>query len=63
MKNLIIFEDDKFINFLPLVHLRPVYELRTGIFTLRQKIELSFKNYEVEYFCRKGLEDLKIVQF
>ncbi len=33
-----IFEDEKYVNFLPLSYTRPVYDLHCGILTLREKI-------------------------
>ncbi len=35
--HLCLFEDTLVQNFLPLVHLRPVYDLRSGMFTLRER--------------------------
>ncbi len=40
--NICIFEDEKTVNFAPLSHLRPVYDLRFGIRTLREKIVQEF---------------------
>src|SRR5215212_10101655 len=34
----ILFEDEGFRPFLPLVHTRPVFDLRCGIFTLRERL-------------------------
>src|SRR6186997_802685 len=34
----ILFEDEGYRSFLPLVHTRPVYDLRCGIFTLRERL-------------------------
>jgi UDP-N-acetylglucosamine diphosphorylase/glucosamine-1-phosphate N-acetyltransferase len=36
--NICIFEDETYRKLLPLVHLRPVYDLRCGITTLKEKI-------------------------
>ncbi len=33
-----LFEDNKYSNFLPLTYFRPVYDLRCGILTLREKV-------------------------
>ena len=38
--NIVLFEDDHFKNFLPLVYFRPVWELRCGAFTLAEKWRL-----------------------
>jgi UDP-N-acetylglucosamine diphosphorylase/glucosamine-1-phosphate N-acetyltransferase len=52
---LCIFEDDQFVNFLPLAHLRPVYALRCGATKLRQKIERLFPRSSIAYACRPYL--------
>jgi len=57
IKNICIIEDDKYENFLPLVYMRPVYDLRTGILTLREKIEHLFPFTNVFLQCRKYLEE------
>jgi len=36
--DLVIFEDERFVNLLPLVYLRPVFDLRCGCLTLRERI-------------------------
>jgi len=36
-----IFEDNRYTNFLPLVYFRPVYELRCGAFSLREKLAMA----------------------
>ncbi|MGK9369010.1 GlmU family protein [Melioribacter sp. Ez-97] len=56
-KIILIFEDTGFRDLLPLSYLRPVYELRTGIFSLLSKIERSFKGSEFYLTCRKYLEE------
>jgi UDP-N-acetylglucosamine diphosphorylase/glucosamine-1-phosphate N-acetyltransferase len=38
IKNLCIFEDDRYVKFLPLAYTRPVYDLRCGVFLLKDKI-------------------------
>lgn len=53
-----IFEDSGYKNFLPLTYLRPVYELRGGIFTLREKIERYFVGYPIIYQVRSEMENL-----
>ncbi len=40
--SLCIFEDPHYERLLPLVYMRPVYDLRCGILTLREKLERSF---------------------
>ncbi len=56
-KILIIFEDVKYKNLLPLVYLRPVFDLRTGVFSLADKIKLSFQGYSLFYSAREYLMD------
>lgn len=36
---IILFEDDGYRAFLPLAHSRPIYEMRCGIWTLRERVE------------------------
>jgi UDP-N-acetylglucosamine diphosphorylase/glucosamine-1-phosphate N-acetyltransferase len=36
-----IFEDNRYTNFLPLAYFRPVYELRCGAFSLREKLAMA----------------------
>ena len=52
-----IFEDQQYRNLLPLVYTRPVYDLRCGISTLRQKIERLYLNSEVALHCRRYLAE------
>ncbi|MEK6552814.1 MAG: putative sugar nucleotidyl transferase, partial [Bacteroidota bacterium] len=57
IKNICIVEDEKYENLLPLVYMRPVYDLRCGILTLREKIENSFPSAKIFLHCRKYLEE------
>ena len=41
--NFILFDDDRYHNFLPLTHTRPVSEMRCGILTIAQKWEHHLK--------------------
>jgi len=50
-----IFEDDHYRTFLPLAYFRPVYELRCGALSLRQKIEASFTRPAVTLHLRGDL--------
>lgn len=50
-----IYEDKDYVKLLPLVYLRPVYDLRCGIFTLREKIEHCFPKVKVALNCRSYL--------
>ncbi len=52
-----IFEDDKYSNFLPLVYTRPVYDLRCGILTLREKIIRHFPSSKIILHTRNYLSE------
>lgn len=53
--NVIIFEDEKFDNLYPLTYMRPVYELKCGHTTLREKIERMIGNSPLYYMMRDYL--------
>jgi UDP-N-acetylglucosamine diphosphorylase/glucosamine-1-phosphate N-acetyltransferase len=53
-----IFEDDLYRRLLPLVYFRPVYDLRCGIGTLREKIVQGFVGTPVSLHCRQDLADV-----
>lgn len=53
--NVIIFEDQNYDNLYPISYLRPVYELKCGHTTLREKIERLFGNAPFYYFMRDYL--------
>ncbi len=55
---LCIFEDGQYANLLPLAALRPVWDLRCGILTLGQKIELTWPGAKVRLACRSYLAAL-----
>jgi len=55
---IVLFEDEKHINFEPLIYYRPVYELVCGASTLREKIERAYPGSKVVLHCRKNLEEL-----
>lgn len=50
-----IFEDEGYKNFLPLTYLRPVYDLRCGALSLKEKIEKYFKDKVTGLHTRKEL--------
>lgn len=52
-----IFEDQSYINLRPLTWLRPVFDLRSGMFLLREKIEKTLSGLPVRYFVRNELLD------
>lgn len=53
--NIILFDDDKYNEFLPLVYTRPIGALRCGIFTLSEKWEFTM-NASVSFFSKPYLE-------
>ena len=58
MKNVCIFEDSTYQNFLPLAYNRPVYELRCGIYSFLERIILQYPDTEMNLFCREYLNSL-----
>jgi UDP-N-acetylglucosamine diphosphorylase/glucosamine-1-phosphate N-acetyltransferase len=53
-----IFEDPQYVNLLPLVHTRPVYDLRCGILTLREKITRAYPKARQALLCRPYLAEV-----
>ncbi len=58
MKNICIFEDSEYQNFLPLVYSRPVYDLSCGIFSLLERIVLQYPDTKIRLYCREYLKKL-----
>ncbi|MDZ7262062.1 MAG: GlmU family protein [candidate division KSB1 bacterium] len=52
-----IFEDNEYAKLNPLVLTRPVYELRCGMTTLREKIARQFPDRQLSLHCRDYLAD------
>ena len=52
-----LFEDRGYEYFQPLTYLRPIFDLRCGMFLLREKIERHFTSTDVSYFMRNDLKD------
>lgn len=52
-----IFEDTSYKNLLPLVYFRPVYDLRCGMQTLREKIQRCYPRVPVALHCRGYLAE------
>jgi len=50
-----IFEDEEYENLYPLSLTRPVFELKCGQFTLRERILRNFSGVDVSYFMRDYL--------
>ncbi|MBN2856854.1 MAG: hypothetical protein JXN63_00485, partial [Candidatus Delongbacteria bacterium] len=58
MKKIVLFEDAGYKNFVPLVKTRPLFELRNGIFSIRERFERIFGDYEIYYFYRKNFDPI-----
>ncbi|HQK63496.1 MAG TPA: putative sugar nucleotidyl transferase, partial [Methanofastidiosum sp.] len=56
MENICIFEDNLFENFLPLTYSRPVFELKCGFKTIREKIQYYFPNSNLHLIMRDYLK-------
>jgi UDP-N-acetylglucosamine diphosphorylase / glucose-1-phosphate thymidylyltransferase / UDP-N-acetylgalactosamine diphosphorylase / glucosamine-1-phosphate N-acetyltransferase / galactosamine-1-phosphate N-acetyltransferase len=52
-----VFEDDLYSRLLPLVHFRPTYNLRCGILSLREKIQLAYPKAKIGLHCREYLSE------
>lgn len=57
IKKICIFEDQHYRKLLPLVYTRPVYDLRCGILTLREKIQRQYANAEIILHSRTYLAE------
>jgi UDP-N-acetylglucosamine diphosphorylase/glucosamine-1-phosphate N-acetyltransferase len=55
--NLCLFEDERCAQFHPLSLTRPVFELRCGMASLREKIARQFLNAPLHLFCREYLAE------
>ena len=53
-----IFEDNNYSDFEPLVYSRPVYDLRCGMDTLKEKIIKSYDKVKVSLHCRPYLTEI-----
>ena len=53
-----IFEDNSYSDFEPLVFSRPVYDLRCGMYTLKEKIIKSYDKVKVSLHCRPYLTEI-----
>ena len=57
-----LFEDENWQSLTPLAYFTPVYELRCGIFTLKEKIENHFKGDKVLVHARRYIAESVIGQ-
>ena len=53
-----IFEDNNYSDFEPLVYSRPVYDLRCGMDTLKEKIIKSYGKVKISLHCRPYLTEI-----
>ena len=53
-----IFEDNGYLDLQPLTFIRPVFDLRCGMYLLREKIEKQMTQYPIDYFVRNSLRDI-----
>jgi UDP-N-acetylglucosamine diphosphorylase/glucosamine-1-phosphate N-acetyltransferase len=58
VETICIFEGSNYSKLLPLVYFRPVYDLRCGILTLREKVEHQFPGMPLSLHCREYLTDV-----
>ncbi len=52
-----LFEDIYYSRLLPLVYFRPTFNLRCGIFSLKEKVQHAFPDASVSLHCRSYLAD------
>lgn len=62
INSICLFEDDSYSKLLPLAYTCPVYELRCGILTLKERTLKFFPNLSVTLHCREYLADLVKLQ-
>lgn len=55
-----IFEDKGYEDLQPLTYLRPTYDLRCGMYLMREKIQKLLTGMNMDFFVRKELEDFII---
>lgn len=53
-----IFEDPQYTKLLPLAYTRPVYDLRCGILTLREKLQRAYPKARTVLLCRPYLSNI-----
>lgn len=57
IESICIFENNNYNNFYPLTYNRPIYDLRCGILTLKEKIRHYFPSIQTTLQCRNYLAD------
>lgn len=58
MAKLVLYEDEKATNFLPISYTRPVYDVKCGALTLREKAETGIEHEGEALFCRPYLAEV-----
>lgn len=58
MSTVIVYEDAGFVNLLPLVYWRPVFDLRLGFDTLLEKIRRAWPHATIQLFVRDYLVEI-----
>ncbi|MFO7810180.1 MAG: putative sugar nucleotidyl transferase [Candidatus Delongbacteria bacterium] len=58
MKKIVLFEDAGYKNFGPLTRTRPVFELRDGTYSIRERYSKIFKEYDFYFFYRKSFDPM-----
>lgn len=56
-KQICLFEDIYHPNLLPLVYFRPTFNLRCGIFSLKEKVQHAYPKAELTLHCRSYMAD------
>lgn len=52
---ILLFEDESFKNFLPLTYTRPVFDLKSGIFSFLERVQKVFSDYPLVLLARNYL--------
>jgi len=58
MAKLVLYEDEKAQNFLPISYTRPVYDIKCGALTLREKAEMGIEHEKEALFLRPHLAEV-----
>lgn len=53
-----LFEDPQYVNLLPLAYTHPVYDVRCGMTTLREKIQRAYPQARLALLCRPYLAEV-----
>jgi UDP-N-acetylglucosamine diphosphorylase/glucosamine-1-phosphate N-acetyltransferase len=61
--NIVFFDDEKRVNFLPLAYTRPIAKFRVGILTIEEKWERYFKNEALDYSISYSTENYLLDKF